>query len=269
MSEKKLRVNDLAKISGMTRNAIRFYEEKKLLHSERNAAGHREYSYGMIVRMAAIKKYQSVCFSLQDVAEQFTCSDLNSIDEALKDKERELDELALRYEQMAQKIREMRKRMENIPGLLGKYEITTAPEMLRVTEALLERIPVSKQAWQCVNCWLAAVPDVVISPLFFGDYWKNGEGKSHEWGLSIRAEKAEEKGLVQEEGVACLPSCRSLHTIVICDRNSEDFSGVLGPVMDYKKENKLELTGDIRFEQVVVTFEEKKKGYLELWIPVA
>jgi MerR family redox-sensitive transcriptional activator SoxR len=63
-----LTVGELARRSGVATSALRFYEERGLIHSERNAAGHRRYPRSTVRRVAFIVFAQKVGLSLEEVA---------------------------------------------------------------------------------------------------------------------------------------------------------------------------------------------------------
>lgn len=63
-------IGELAKRSGVATSALRFYEERKLIHSERNSAGHRRYPRAALRRIAFIVFAQRIGLTLQEVSEE-------------------------------------------------------------------------------------------------------------------------------------------------------------------------------------------------------
>ncbi|HYW13494.1 MAG TPA: redox-sensitive transcriptional activator SoxR [Longimicrobium sp.] len=63
-----LTIGELAQRSGVATSALRFYEERGLIQSERNTAGHRRYSRATVRRVAFIVFAQKVGLSLEEVA---------------------------------------------------------------------------------------------------------------------------------------------------------------------------------------------------------
>jgi MerR family redox-sensitive transcriptional activator SoxR len=63
-----LSIGDLAKRSGVATSALRFYEERGLIESQRNASGHRTYSRGVIRRVAFIVFAQRIGLALEEIA---------------------------------------------------------------------------------------------------------------------------------------------------------------------------------------------------------
>ena len=64
---KPLTVGQLAKRTGVATSALRFYEERGLIHSERNDAGHRRYLRSVARRVAFIVFAQRVGLTLEEI----------------------------------------------------------------------------------------------------------------------------------------------------------------------------------------------------------
>jgi MerR family transcriptional regulator, redox-sensitive transcriptional activator SoxR len=63
-----LTIGETAKRSGVAASALRFYEEKGLIGSERAGAGHRRYPRPVLRRIAFIVFAQRVGLSLEEIA---------------------------------------------------------------------------------------------------------------------------------------------------------------------------------------------------------
>ncbi len=64
---RQLTVGEVARRSGLAVSAIHFYEEKGLIHSQRNAGNQRRYTRDVLRRVAVIKVAQRVGISLASV----------------------------------------------------------------------------------------------------------------------------------------------------------------------------------------------------------
>jgi MerR family redox-sensitive transcriptional activator SoxR len=60
-------VGELAKRAGVATSALRFYEERGLIHSERNVSGHRRYPRATARRVAFIVFAQRVGLTLEEI----------------------------------------------------------------------------------------------------------------------------------------------------------------------------------------------------------
>ena len=65
-----LTIGELARRSGVATSALRFYEERGLIQSERSSAGHRRYARPVIRRVAFIVFAQRVGLSLEEIGEE-------------------------------------------------------------------------------------------------------------------------------------------------------------------------------------------------------
>lgn len=63
-----LTIGDVAKRSGVASSALRFYEERGLIASQRSSAGHRRYLRDVLRRIAFIVFAQRVGLSLEEVS---------------------------------------------------------------------------------------------------------------------------------------------------------------------------------------------------------
>lgn len=64
---KPLTVGELAERTGVATSALRFYEERGLIHSERNSSGHRRYARPVARRVAFVVFAQRVGLTLEEI----------------------------------------------------------------------------------------------------------------------------------------------------------------------------------------------------------
>ena len=67
MVNEALTISDVAQRSGVAPSALRFYEDQRLIHSERNSSGHRRYSRSVLRLVAFIVFAQKVGLSLDEI----------------------------------------------------------------------------------------------------------------------------------------------------------------------------------------------------------
>jgi MerR family redox-sensitive transcriptional activator SoxR len=65
-----LTIGELAKRSGVATSALRYYEERGLIRSERTTSGHRRYPRATLRRVAFIVFAQRIGFSLEEVGKE-------------------------------------------------------------------------------------------------------------------------------------------------------------------------------------------------------
>jgi MerR family transcriptional regulator, redox-sensitive transcriptional activator SoxR len=68
--ETVLTIGEIARRSGVAASALRFYEEKGLIASERAGAGHRRYPRAVLRRIAVIVFGQRIGLTLDEIGEE-------------------------------------------------------------------------------------------------------------------------------------------------------------------------------------------------------
>jgi MerR family redox-sensitive transcriptional activator SoxR len=76
-----LTIGEVAKRSGVKASALRFYEERGLIRSERAGSGHRRYGRAVLRRIAFIVFAQKIGLSLDEVANQLALLPGNRVPE--------------------------------------------------------------------------------------------------------------------------------------------------------------------------------------------
>jgi MerR family transcriptional regulator, redox-sensitive transcriptional activator SoxR len=67
-SSRQLTINEVSRRSGVASSALRFYEARGLIRSERAGSGHRRYSRAVLRRIAFIVFAQRIGLTLNEVA---------------------------------------------------------------------------------------------------------------------------------------------------------------------------------------------------------
>jgi MerR family transcriptional regulator, redox-sensitive transcriptional activator SoxR len=67
-----LTIGEVAKRSGVASSALRFYEERGLIHSERAGSGHRRYPRPVLRRIAFIVFAQRVGLTLEEIGAELS-----------------------------------------------------------------------------------------------------------------------------------------------------------------------------------------------------
>jgi MerR family redox-sensitive transcriptional activator SoxR len=68
--ERTMTIGEIAQRSGVATSALRFYEARGLIHSERTASGHRRYPRAVLRRVAFIVFAQRLGLTLEAVARE-------------------------------------------------------------------------------------------------------------------------------------------------------------------------------------------------------
>ena len=68
-----MRIGELARLTGVTTRALRYYEEQNLLFAERSESGQRRYSEAAVDRIRVIRELYSAGLSSKIIAELTPC----------------------------------------------------------------------------------------------------------------------------------------------------------------------------------------------------
>ena len=129
-------INDISKELGLTKRAIKFYEEKGLLSVPKDENGYRNYSKEHIRMLKTISVYRKLGIGINDIQNIIKHGDESILLQVLKTKETELQDkqaellelqtflstrdvdqayVQLKYETVAQAIKDA------VPGFYGRY----------------------------------------------------------------------------------------------------------------------------------------------------
>ncbi|MBA2504712.1 MAG: redox-sensitive transcriptional activator SoxR [Thermoleophilaceae bacterium] len=115
MSE-QLTIGEVADRSGVATSALRFYEDRGLISSDRNGAGHRRYSRAVIRRIAFITYAQQVgLMSLEEIG-----AELAKLPENRVPKRRDWDRLSRAWEgRIDARIAELERLKQGLTECIG------------------------------------------------------------------------------------------------------------------------------------------------------
>jgi MerR family transcriptional regulator, redox-sensitive transcriptional activator SoxR len=71
-TEEELTIGQVAKRSGVAASALRYYEERGLIESDRAGSGHRRYPRSVLRRVAFIVFAQRIGLTLEEIGEELT-----------------------------------------------------------------------------------------------------------------------------------------------------------------------------------------------------
>lgn len=91
MQTETFTIGQVAEITGISRDRLRYYEEKGILHPKQNDENnYREYGYSDIDIILTIEYYRSMDMGMKEISELSECAGLAEIAERLKSKEEDV-----------------------------------------------------------------------------------------------------------------------------------------------------------------------------------
>jgi len=111
----KMKIGEVAAKAGVTNRAIRYYEELKLIKSDRLSNNYREYSEEALDKVKFISRAKKLGFSI------YECSSLISLFDNEKRKSFEVREIAIRKrEELKKQIKELKDLEKSLEWLIKK-----------------------------------------------------------------------------------------------------------------------------------------------------
>lgn len=116
-------IGDVSQRLGMSRDALRFYERKGIIHPKKLDNGYRSYSYEDLRTLMDIRFYRRINFSIEDISHILRHSSYPSyysmIGEKIKEEELEIQ----RHMQSLVHLQYLEKLYKNIGDFLNRYDV--------------------------------------------------------------------------------------------------------------------------------------------------
>lgn len=91
MQSETFTIGQVAEITGISRDRLRYYEEKGILHlKQKDGNNYREYGYSDIDVILTIEYYRSMDLGMKEISELSECKGMQEMAERLKRKEEDI-----------------------------------------------------------------------------------------------------------------------------------------------------------------------------------
>jgi DNA-binding transcriptional MerR regulator len=122
------KTSQLAEILGVSRDALRYYEEKGIINPKQNDENnYREYDFYDIYTLMVTDFYKKRNLSIKEVKKLQAGSEIDELEALLEKKASELEEIIHINEYTLQKINETKEFCKDIKKYLNKYSIKKLP----------------------------------------------------------------------------------------------------------------------------------------------
>lgn len=251
-------INDISKELGLTKRAIKFYEEKGLLSVPKDENGYRNYSQEHVRMLKTISIYRKLGIGIADIQKIITHEDTSILMRVLKEKETELQEKQsellelqtfistqnidqayerLEYETVAQAMKDA------VPGFYGRYFLNHFQPYLQIriqTEEQANAYNTIKEFWDNT--------EIKIPLLMRVSGWIMLHLQPH-----VTPEKMESRASVQLK--------------LYLDPSAEEYEKLKKTVLDGYRTKKLLRFHPMYIEQRKLMKELQNKGYNDIFIP--
>lgn len=122
------RTSQLSEILGVSRDALRYYEEQGIINPKQNEANnYRQYDFYDIYTLMVTDFYKKRNLSIKEVKKLQVGSEIDELGALLENKASELEEAIRMKQYMLQKINETREFCEEVKKSLNQYSIRELP----------------------------------------------------------------------------------------------------------------------------------------------
>ncbi|WP_028543302.1 MerR family transcriptional regulator [Paenibacillus taiwanensis] len=117
-------IGEVAKFLGVTRDTLKFYEEKDLVKPEQNPEnGYREYNHYDIYNLTTINFYREMDLKIKEIQELKKGKSIEAIRSLLEEKELEVLEEIEYKKQLLKKLQTVKENCEKINHFLENYTV--------------------------------------------------------------------------------------------------------------------------------------------------
>ncbi len=250
-----LTVGEIANVLGLTTENIRYYVKEGLIKPVRNEDNnYRQYSSEDVLIISDIIFYRTMRISINNIKRILEGLPVEEIGSVIEETETEMLQKIKEYTFALETLQEWKKLYAEELAHIGKFSFGYKPETIRIGHDYSEdehmanylkgNIHIEKEDWGNVSlsfyCNVNDNPDVMYRYISLGSTSETVKNnKSH--------------NLVVEPSVFCL---------VTQTRMSENIHDMIDPLLDFAKQQGIELTGDIYGIERTNFYKDGKRHWL-------
>ena len=266
----KYKIGDVAKILGISPDLLRYYEKKGVVRplKDRNN-DYRYYEAWDINFLIDCLWYKNFGFGIEQIGQMVTVSTYDDIITLFGEKEDEFRSTIRRAELLLGRAEKHRQEISEARNYLGKCDIRTSPEIVRYINRYNFVYDNSQKLQELNLKWLDYIPFTHRCFEIDIDALTAPEGEDYRWGFSLDMDYARELEVNISPPVVHLPSEKSIHSVFTSSGKSNFSPKLLDYMVDYARENSLEINGSARGNLLCSVMEnDKLTGFFEVWLPV-
>lgn len=260
--EKLYSIGEVAKITGISRDRLRYYEKNGILKPSKSMENnYRMYQTKDIDMVLAIEFYRAMDFSMHQLEEIWKDCDYLKADQAFSQKEKEIEEKIKKQEEYLKHLKQGREACQKIKQHLNSFSICEMPPFQILGE--MEDFRAFDEYEKIHRIKLKNENITIVRML-------KREINFDETGIvSTRMLITKEILPMREErGTVHYNSC--IYTIVEDNNSGEDITNqVYKKSLHWLKKNNLEALGKAYINIILIMADNiQTKSYLELYIPL-
>lgn len=205
---KEYKIGEVAKLLGLTTQALRFYEQEGVIAPRKSENGTRYYTFEEVHKLLSFKKYRMAEFTVQDIVQHLKADTLLTLSGQLDDKCEELIERSEELLRRAQALRQFRHEVDEAARNLDVLSECMRPQLYLQTMALNELEELLPREKREISAYIEALPATSIA--FTQD---PGFRKKPRFCMCVSGERAQRWGLSLEH-TRMIPPTRCISTVV-------------------------------------------------------
>lgn len=260
---KKYRTSDLLNYLGVSRDTLRFYEEKGLLNPKKNSENnYRNYDIYDIYNLMIIDFYKKRGMSIQQIQNLSNKSDVQDMQSLLRNKKDELEKLIYDAQCMLKRIEETQEFSRNLDRNLNTFTVKSLP-LYRINGEISDFIAVEE--YENVKDIMSSNNEDMFSQIMrYISFDQNGVTGTNMLIVDIAEVKNENDHYIH------YPKC--LYTVVEQihpqDEQEDLIKEMYGVSSEYADKHGIRLLGEAFALIRLITHKENKiKTYIEIFIP--
>lgn len=268
----KYKIGDVAKMLGITPEAIRYYESRGIICPDKDEnSSYRFYNVWDIHMLIRARSYRQFGYSLSETTKMLNEYTTDEFMDKLTKQESVIESDIIWQINLLKRIRETKQILQGVQSKLDEYSIQMRPAIYRIqTQDAYTILPDAKTRSN-FSRWVDKVPFVYPCALFkMQDFIDDQSEGSFSFGLGIDAVYGDFLGLKQTEGIQYFPPITALYTTIKTDSREVLTTKRLKPAMEELKRKGLTLNDDVLSRVVLMRKEgDVYVSYHQLWLPFA
>ena len=263
------KIGDVAKLLGITTEAIRYYEEQGIISPTKSeTSGYRYYGVWDIHLLIRTRVYRQLGYSLAEAAELINHCQVDDIVGNLAKKESEIEAAIFWQMNLLKHIRRMQQLVRDANATVDQYRLEYRPPLYRIDGQKGYELHADSYNWARYHEWIDKVPFVFPSALFRKSEIDQG-GRDFSFGLMVDGEYADLLQIKESNAVAFYPPRLSLYTTILSCSDAVLTPQRLEPARQYLHSLGMQLKGDVLSRVVLMN---KRDGHYyswhQTWLPI-
>ena len=157
----KYSIGTMAKLMGISAEAIRYYESRNIISPVRDPeTGYRYYNTWDFHMLLRARHYQNYGFSLEEIAELFRSHELGEIRGKMVDQEEMIQQEIIRQMNLLKRIRQSQQVLQDAKDSVGKFRIEERPGIYRMNTQKNYTLFKKKEQLDLISEWTEKEPFV-------------------------------------------------------------------------------------------------------------